>query len=375
MIKTKVFAAYLPQYHEIPENNEFWGTGFTDWVGVKASKPLFEEHSQPRIPLNQNYYDLSHIDSIRWQAELAKSYGVSGFNIYHYWFKDGHQVLEKPAELLLENKDIDIEFFFSWDNTSWVRSWSNISGNAWSPLYDKGNTQQSPQVLLELSYGNEEAWKKHFDYLLNFFKDKRYLKIDNKPVVALMKPDGAETIVNMFEYWNTLAIECGFEGIYGLIGQKAFGNKKILDAYFIYEPRSSGWAKYDAIASRIKKYLKIDLDKKKSIKHLFDYENVWKKIINKQCSRNDSDHVMCGFVRYDDSPRRGKNATVIKGDTPKLFAQYFKKLYRMSCNNNKPFMLLTAWNEWGEGAYLEPDEESGYAYLEALKKVIESFKE
>ena len=124
MKNTKIIAMYLPQYHQIPENDKWWGEGFTDWVGAKSASSLFEGHEQPKIPMNDNYYDLSKADDIRWQAKLAREYGVYGFGIYHYWFSSSQKLLTKPAELILANKDIDIPFFFAWDNCSWVRTWS-----------------------------------------------------------------------------------------------------------------------------------------------------------------------------------------------------------------------------------------------------------
>ncbi|MBQ0066894.1 MAG: glycoside hydrolase family 99-like domain-containing protein, partial [Phascolarctobacterium sp.] len=136
--KVKVIANYLPQYHRIPENDMWWGEGYTDWVATKNAKPLFEGHRQPRIPLDNNYYDLSDVNTIRWQAQLARKYGVYGFGIYHYWFNSNMQLLQKPAELLLKNKDIDINFMFIWDNSSWIRSWSNIKEcNDWAPKFDR----------------------------------------------------------------------------------------------------------------------------------------------------------------------------------------------------------------------------------------------
>ena len=175
MKKTKIFAAYLPQYHETEDNNKFWGDGYTDWVGVRNAKPQYEGHKQPKKPLHDNYYNLLDVDVIRKQAKLAKENGIYGFNIYHYWFKDGKQELEKPAELLLENKDIDISFFFTWDNASWKRTWDNIPGNDWAPAFDINDGEnRSRGVLVEFSYGDKNKWKEHFDYLLNFFRDNRY---------------------------------------------------------------------------------------------------------------------------------------------------------------------------------------------------------
>lgn len=365
MKKTKVFAAYLPQFHEIEENNRFWGKGFTDWDGVKKATAHIRGQLQPRVPLKNNYYDLSDVNVLKWQAKLAKKYGIDGFNIYHYWFENGHKVLEKPAENLLSHPEINIQFFFSWDNTSWIRSWSNISGNAWAPIYD-GNSKNKSPYLLKLDYGDEREWKRHFDYLLPFFKDERYFKINGKPVFAFMK-ETDDTILKEIQYkWNKYAVDNGFSGMYLIAGNRAFSNKIILDSRFIYQPVAI-WKNRAAIAKRIKKYLKINIDKK-----IYNYDDVWLKIL-KHAKRNISKNIILGgVVRYDDTPRRGKGAKVIVGDSAKKFEKYFSKLYELCCENEKDFLLLTAWNEWGEGAYLEPDSKSKFDYLEAVKRVVES---
>lgn len=371
MLKTKIFAAYLPQYHEIPENNEFWGEGFTDWIGVLHATPQFENHKQPRVPLNQNYYDLSKPEVIRWQSELARKYCV-GFNIYHYWFKNGHKVLEKPAELLLENKDIDITYFFSWDNSSWIRSWSNIRGNAWAPAFDSSRQQG---ILLELDYGNESDWKQHFEYLLPFFQDDRYFKICGKPVFALMATSNYEVLIRMRIFWDKLAREHGFSGIFIITGTRIAFNRNVLDAQFVYQPRIASWGRRETIERLLQKYLKINLPPQdRYVKYCYDYSEVWKRII-KHAEKNikNTDLYFGSFVRYDDTPRRGKNFCIIINETPELFKQYFGQLYKLCCEHDKEFLFLTAWNEWGEGAYLEPDEENGYAYLEAVKRVVDSF--
>ena len=371
MIKSKIFAAYLPQFHKTPENDKFWGEGFSDWCGVKNARPLFEGQKQPRVPLGNNYYDLTDIHVLEWQSSIAKKYGISGFNIYHYWFKDNHKVLYKPAELLLNNQEIDIEFFFTWDNTSWVRSWSNIKGNSWSPLYDQRKNLNLNEVLLELSYGNEIDWKCHFQYLVDFFKDKRYLKIDNKPVFSMMNCNDRNKIRQMLSFWNGLAIEYGFNGMYYIFAKKTLQNNNFGEGYFIYQPRSSGWAVKDALLRVVNKYLAIDIAKSKSVKYLVEYSHLWKKILrlSRKIARDNS--IFCGFVRYDDTPRRGKNAAVVYNESPQLFYKYFGEMYKLSCENNKPFILLTAWNEWGEGAYLEPDEDDKDDYLEVIKKIKE----
>ena len=145
----QIIALYLPQYHRIPENDKFWGDGFTDWVTVKNAKSLFDGHQQPRVPLNDNYYDLSLKENVAWQAQLAKEYGIDGFGVYHYWFNNEQNLLTKPAEIIRDNDDIDINYFFVWDNGNWIRSWSNVAGNDWAPIAEKKDQgrRSVPSVL------------------------------------------------------------------------------------------------------------------------------------------------------------------------------------------------------------------------------------
>ena len=156
-MSVKVIANYLPQYHSIPENDAWWGKGYTDWVAVKKSTPLYEGHNQPRIPYNNNYYSLDDLDTVKWQAEIARKYGVYGFGIYHYWFNSQMHLLDKPVLILEENKDIDINYMFIWDNSTWKRTWSNVDfSNDWAPLYENEGSQINKQgtgILAELIYG------------------------------------------------------------------------------------------------------------------------------------------------------------------------------------------------------------------------------
>ena len=147
-MKTKLIAWYLPQYHCIPENNVFWGEGFTDWVTVKKARPLFKGHQQPKTPLNNNYYDLSIKENVTWQAKLAKDYGIYGFGIYHYWFNNEKNLLTKPLEIIYNNKEIDIHYFMAWDNANWKRSWSAIEGNSWAPIADNDQKTSKESGIL-----------------------------------------------------------------------------------------------------------------------------------------------------------------------------------------------------------------------------------
>ena len=363
MSNVKVIAAYLPQYHEIPENNKWWGNGYTDWVAVKQTTPIFENHEQPRKPLDNNYYSLDNASDIKWQAELAKKYGVYGFGIYHYWFSDNQQLLTKPAELILENKDIDIKFCFIWDNNSWVnKTWKNVEfTNQWAPKFEENvESENKNGVLAELKYGDKKSWKKHYDYLKPFFSDSRYIKENNKPIFGIFQPcNNRKKLLEMCNYLDTLAKQDGFAGIL-FISAATFSRKK-LDIDFRYEPFN--------VCSPID-YFRRRKMQKRSLK-VYDYDSIWKKILFNARFFSSKSTFYGGFVRYDDSPRRGVNANIVKGETPEKFYYYISRLLKISKKQNKKYIYLTAWNEWGEGAYLEPDSNSKYAYLEALKRAVD----
>lgn len=178
----KILALYLPQFHRVPENDEWWGEGFTEWTTVRNALPLFPEHEQPHIPKDNYYYDLLDKSTFQKQAEQIKNSGMDGICIYHYWFKNGRQILEKPAEKLLQWKDIQLPYCFSWAHEPWARTWGNFGDqNKWTSIYDKGKNSDR-ELLLEQKYGNAVDWKRHFEYLLPFFSDNRYIK-DRKSVV------------------------------------------------------------------------------------------------------------------------------------------------------------------------------------------------
>lgn len=369
-MKTKIIANYLPQYHRIPENDMWWGEGYTDWEAVKRSRSLYIGHNQPRIPQN-GYYDLSRTDTLKWQAELAKKYGIYGFGIYHYWFSSKQNLLTKPAVNLLNDSSIDIHFMFIWDNGSWKRTWSNVTpfSNDWAPLYEnKTQTVEGDGLLAKLDYGFEEEWKAHFNYLLPFFKDERYIRLNGKPVFAFFNQDNdSETIVKMCEYWDKLAMQNGLNGI-SFIGKKKRRKPKVLEYEFTYEPEWSAWT-HNSLFGRAVEKTKYTLEKKSHVVHKYSYKRAWKKIIDKALRNDDLKEFDGAFVRYDDTPRRGENGRVIIGEAPELFHKYINELQEVCSKKNKEFIFLTAWNEWGEGAYLEPDTVDDCKYLDAIGSI------
>lgn len=356
----KVLAMYLPQFHRTKENDEWWGEGFTEWTAAKAAVPLFSGHKQPHVPYKCNYYNLLHRDTMEWQADLLKKYGIDGLVFYHYYFKDGRMMLEKPAENLLEWKGIDMPFCFSWANESWVRSWSNIpDGNPWSQVFDKKIAKSNGNdVLLEQAYGKEKQWEEHFNYLLPFFKDDRYIYEDGKPVFIFHRPDSIPCLKEMIQYWNRLAEKNGLLGIY-VIGTNA-EDVGVMNEVVQLEPQYT-----------MESYLQTSF-KEQHVRAILDYDEIWESII-----RGTGKHTDClsGFVGYDDTPRRGENGIVITGASVKKFERYMQLLFCKADKEKSKFIFLNAWNEWGEGMYLEPDEESKYGYLEAFSHARSYYEE
>lgn len=362
----KIIAFYLPQFHSIPENNEWWGDGFTEWVNMKKAKPLFDGHRQPRIPLDENYYDLLNIDVMRWQTELAKKYGIYGFCFYHYWF-DGHLLLEKPIENFLKETSLDFPFCLCWANEHWTNAW--VSGEN--------------KVLIEQKYGEEKEWISHYNYLRAFFLDKRYIKHNNKPLIIIYRPDLIDCMERMMKIWNDCAIRDGFDGLEFAFQSPSYDlnhDKKadLFDYDIEYQP---GYAR-TFMKSKIPTFIrwiyrkivdfsyKIKINMKQpNVLRTYNYNDIWEYIIKTPPVSEKS--VPCGFVDWDNTPRRGKRGSVFKGYSPTLLEKYMIQLIEKTKNvYKKDFMFFFAWNEWAEGGYLEPDEEMGYANLEAVRNAL-----
>ena len=346
----KIIAMYLPQFHRVPENDKWWGEGFTEWTAVKSAKQIVQGQYQPHIPLNDNYYDLMDKKTMEWQSFLMNKYGVDGMCFYHYYFKEGRKILEKPAENLLRWKDIDMPFCFSWANETWARSWSKLSNvNSWTSKFEKNN--QDKDILLEQVYGEEEQWKIHFEYLLPFFKDERYIKIDNKPVFIFYRPQAIPCLLEMTEYWRKLCTESGLNGLY-LIGTNT-ADKGSLDAVMVQEPQNT-------LRTFDKKYC-------------INIKDIWNQSLSYEGIRGIKTFY-CGFPGYDDTPRRGNGGIYLEGSTPELFEKSIEKLLAKSKFYDNELVFINAWNEWGEGMHLEPDKKYKYGYLEAIQKAKKTYK-
>lgn len=350
MKKIKTLSMYLPQFHKVEENEKWWGTGFTEWTTVRAAEPLFIGHEQPIKPLNSNYYDLLKKETMEWQVSLMKQYGIDGQCFYHYYFKDGKKILEKPAENLLEWKDIDMPFCFCWANGRWARTWSNFRGNSWADKFEKKGELDDDGILIEQRYGREKEWKIHFEYLLPFFKDERYIKINGMPVFLIYSPTIIPCLPQMIDYWNQLAIEESFPKIY-FIGMNSNRCINGLDALILFAPHMV-WRLEDPI---------------KGI-HMIDYQNMWENINNTELIDGCKTYY-CGVANLDDTPRRGRHdGVVFKNFSMGKFYEGMYNIYRRSIEEENEFVFINAWNEWGEGMQLEPDEKYGYKKLETVYK-------
>lgn len=345
----KIIAMYLPQFHEVKENNEWWGKGFTEWTTVKAAKPLFEGHRQPVKPFRDNYYDLLDKNTMQWQAELMNKYQVDGMCFYHYWFQNGRRILEKPAENLLKWKDIAMPFCFCWANETWARTWSTERDrNTWASAYEKKNRQDGRSILLKQLYGSEKDWREHFYYLLPFFRDDRYIKIDGKPVFVFYKASLISCLENMVDCWNQLSIEEGLPGIFMIGNDCNFCQRNILDAELLHEPKAAlekcAFSTENGILAA-------------------SYDGLWDTILETVQRQK---KWIGGFVSYDDTPRHGGEGFIVKNSTPEKFKHYLAELLakNVACGND--YIFINAWNEWGEGMYLEPDAFRQYQYLEGV---------
>ena len=378
--KARVIAFYLPQFHPIPENDEWWGKGFTEWTNVGKAKPLFRGHYQPRVPADLGYYDLRMPEVREAQAELAREAGIEGFCYWHYWFGNGKRLLERPFNEVLASGKPDFPFCIGWANHSWTtKSW------------EKGKALQSTSMIMEQTYPGETDHIEHFNCLLPAFKDKRYITVDGKPLFAVYHPLNIPDSRKFIDLWNNLAINNGLKGIHFVGVESNFGvhstrDKKILLGKDItkklFEKVLS--AGFDAIISRGMNLAHIRYETfllyyiKKAAKKLLKINNVMKYNYSKICcllfaEEDKSDNIYPTIIpNWDRTPRSGKDSIVWHNCRP----EYFKKQVEQALEiiKNKPqehkILFLMSWNEWGEGNHVEPDLKYGKGYLNALKEVL-----
>jgi hypothetical protein len=381
MKKARVIAFYLPQFHPIPENDKWWGKGFTEWTNVAKAKPLFRGHYQPRIPADLGFYDLRLPEVREQQAQMAREAGIEGFCYWHYWFGNGKMLLEKPFQGVLKTGKPDFPFCLGWANHSWATGTWTRNG--------------SSQMIAEQKYLGEEDYKMHFDYVLPAFQDRRYIKVDGKPLFVIFDPYGLPN--NFIPLWRKLAKEHGLEDIHFVgytfnalgrpiineVGEQitsGYFNPNEVEKYYSYLTNCLGFDGVVPIGTYraevlTKNRLWFAIQRKLSsifninVNNLYDYE----KVMHHYYTPNDSaENIYPSLLpQWDRSPRSGINGIYINS-TPEKFSNTIATALELIKDKQQEhkILFLKSWNEWAEGNYVEPDLKFGHGYLDALKNNI-----
>ena len=376
--KARVIAFYLPQFHPTPENDLWWGKGFTEWTNVAKAKPSFKGHIQPKIPADLGFYDLRLPETRKAQADLAREYGVEGFCYWHYWFGNGKRLLDRPFREVLESGEPNFPFCLGWANHSW-------SNKTWQ----KNKAFQDDTMFMEQTYGDIEDYKKHFYTVLKAFRDPRYITIDGKPLFFIFDPTSIPDLKQFIQLWRKLATENGLKGIHfvGKVASVGKFNQGIKHDYLedakknYDEVLNKGIDAVNSVNLRraeiltVGKYSKIiERLMNKIIPGVKVEKYDYRKIIKYLFTKEDKEENIYPTIipRWDKTPRVGKRSYVYTNSTPELFYKSVKQAVQLVSKKQPEhrIIFLQAWNEWGEGNFMEPDLEFGRGYLEALKKAI-----
>ena len=355
-MKPRVIAFYLPQFHPIPENDAWWGKGFTEWTNVGKAKPLFPGHYQPKVPADLGYYDLRLPETREAQAEMAREAGIEGFCYWHYWFGNGKRLLERPFNEVLESGKPDFPFCLAWANESWHEKFWNDWGSS------------SKNLLIEQQYGGVEDYKEHFYILLPAFKDVRYMKIEDKPIFMIYRPFEFEEVSLFIELWRKLAKENGLKGIYFIGHTQNFEKHgtSFLNRGFdaINTVRHYDVRRHRCFLARVfHKLLRIIFH----IPYCYKYQSAKKYFITE--SEHQENIFPTIIPNWDHTPRSGNKGYVITDSTPQKFGEAVSEAVDAvkEKSQDKRIIFIKSWNEWGEGNYIEPDLKYGKGYLEELK--------
>ena len=353
--KARLIAFYLPQFHPIPENDEWWGKGFTEWTNVRKTRPLFKGHYQPIEPGEFGYYDLRDPRIRKIQAETAEKYGIEGFCYWHYRFEDGKRLLEMPFNEVLKTGEPDFPFCLGWANETW-----------------KGlphGLKNKKNVLIEQKYSGVNDYEAHFYEVLPALVDKRYITVDKKPLFLIYKPFINKELKVFIETWRNLAIRNGLPGIHFVGHVIKSGQIKSKDKFG-----------YDSLnISRLYDIPILFKIYKRILKDIFNVpvRYKYKTAVNFWLLRNkekEEFYFPTVVPNWDHSPRSGRNAVILHDSNPDIFKEHLRKAVESVKEKQEEhrIIFLKSWNEWGEGNYLEPDAKYGYRYLEKIKEVLQS---
>lgn len=380
---TRVIALYLPQFHPIPENDLWWGKGFTEWTNVGRAKPLFKGHYQPKVPADLGYYDLRLPEVREEQATLAKKAGIEGFCYYHYWFSKGRMLLERPFKEVVETGKPDFPFCLCWANHTW-------SNKTW----EKSSSRVKSEILIKQEYGGYDDYVAHFNYLLPAFKDRRYMKIDGKLIFTIYDPINFSDVSNFISLWRNLAKENDLPGFHFIGMTPATMNFK-LDSNGERKPAlpnlksSSDIYTYilnlgfDAVNSLGKRRGELLNDGKVknlfikfiqrcgiTVHHNYDYSKTVRNFFPPEDSWENVYPTI--LPQWDRTARVGKADGVYLNSTPEKFKEHVLKAKSIISKKDPEHqvLILKSWNEWAEGNYMEPDLVYGHGYIDALREAL-----
>lgn len=361
--KVRIIAFYLPQFHPIPENDLWWGKGFTEWTNVGRAKPLFSGHYQPRVPADLGYYDLRLPIIREQQAELAREAGIEGFCYWHYWFGNGKELIEMPFKEVLNSGKPDFPFCLAWANDSWTaKSWN-------------ANHKNMQKYLIEQLYPGVKDNLLHFEMYKKAFADKRYIRVDGRPVFLIYRPFDFKEVNAFINQWNSLIKENGIAESFYFVActDELSEHDKALELGF------------DAITNNPVKRMRVVFDSKKDstllriVQHFvkrpfktIEYKDAIKFLFTDEEKREDTIPIL--MPNWDRSPRGGRSAVIWHNSTPFLFKDHALQVLKAVSKKENKLVFLKSWNEWAEGNYMEPDLKYGHGYIKALREAIEETK-
>ena len=355
----RIIAFYLPQFHPTPENDRWWGKGFTEWTNVGKARPLFRGHYQPKVPADLGYYDLRLPESRRAQADLARAYGIEGFCYWHYWFGHGRRLLQRPFDEVLRSGDPNFPFCLAWANHSWEDKQFNKDG--------------THRMLMEQLYPGDDDYRQHFQTLLPAFQDGRYIRVEGKPLFVVYAPDNLPDAPHFIRLWRQLAEQAGLPGLhlvahtpqpspdapYRQWGFDAVVNVRLFDVF----------KKDFSLLERARaKLMRTVLHRGRHI----PYERAARYFTSADDRALDCYPTL--IPNWDHSPRSGRQGHILVGATPQKFERHAEQVLRnvMHKPRERRIVFLKSWNEWAEGNYMEPDLKFGRGNLEALQQALKN---
>ena len=350
----RLIAYYLPQFHPIPENDAWWGKGFTEWTNTAKARPMFRGHYQPHIPADLGFYDLRLPEARVAQAALAAEYGIHAFCYYHYWFA-GKRLLERPWDEVVSSGQPDFPFCICWANETWTGIWHGAPG----------------RVLIEQTYPGEDDYKRHFDALAPAFHDRRYFRIDGKPLFHIYNPLAIPDAARATDLWRRLAEKLGLTGLYlvALVDRPSWNPRANgYDATVITKLPllRNQWVPWNEPLRKIQNRI-LRMLKRPSV---YRYADAIETFVTDPVPGIESFPTV--VPNWDNTPRSGLNGLVLHASSPELFRRHLKKaLERTKVNPpGRRLIFVKSWNEWAEGNHLEPDLRHGRAYLQVIREEL-----